>query len=110
MSGPVLAVDQLNLSIHSSNAAVAARACQWASLALASSCSPEVSHLSLWEALLQWQDGRVLAGSGSLLPPDCSPLLHLRQSFKEDRMSPVTSGAYSGPHSGGLGNLLSMYT
>ena len=39
-------------------------------------------------------------GLSSLLPPDCSPLLHLRQSFKEDKMSLVTSHAHLGPHRG----------
>ena len=84
-------VDLLSLSIHSSNAAAASRAHQWASLALASSHSPEVPCLSLWEALSQWWDGWALVGSSSPLPPGCSPLLHLRQSFKEDKMSLITS-------------------
>ena len=44
MSGLVLVADWLSLSIHSSNAVAAARACQWASLALASSHSPNMSH------------------------------------------------------------------
>ena len=54
---PILVVDQLSLSMYSSNTVAAARAWQWASLALASSCSPKVSCLSLWEALSQWWDG-----------------------------------------------------
>ena len=109
-SGLILVVDLPSLSIHSSNVAAAARAHQWASLVSASSCLPEVSCLSCWEALSQWQDGWVLVGSGSLLPPGCSPLLHLRQSFKEAKMSLVTFHAHLGPHGGGLGNLLSEYT
>ena len=101
---------ELSLSLHSSSAVAAARACQWASLALASSHSPEVSHLPLWEAQLQWQEGQVLVDSGSPPPPDCSPLLCLRWSFKEDTMSFVISHALSGPHGGGPGNLLSAFT
>ena len=91
MSGPTLVVDQLSLSICCSNMAVATSACWWNSLALASSHSPKVSCLSLWEALLPWQDEQVLVGSSSPLPPDCSPLFCLRQSFKEDKMSLITS-------------------
>ena len=68
MSGLILVVDQLSLSIHSSNMEAAASACRWASLASASSQSPEVSCLSLWEVLSQWQDGWVPPGSSSLLP------------------------------------------
>ena len=95
--------------MHSSSAVAAARAHLWASLASVSSHSPEVSHLPLWEAWSQWQEGWVLAGSGSPPPPNSSPLLCLRQS-KEDTMSFVISRALSGPQSGGLGNLLSTYT
>ena len=57
MSGLIMVVDLLSLSIHSSNVAVAARAHWWASLALVSSHLPEVPCLSCWEALSQWQDG-----------------------------------------------------
>ena len=52
----------------------------------------------------------MLVGSSSLLPPDHSPLLCLRWSFKEDKMSLITSHAHSSLHGGGLANLLSMYT
>ena len=40
----------------------------WASLASASSCSPEVSCLSLWEAASQWWDRWALAGSSPPFP------------------------------------------
>ena len=73
-------------------------------LALASSCSPEVSCLPLWATQLQWQEGQVLADSSSPPPPDCSPFICLRQSFKGDTMTSVISHALSGPHSGGLGD------
>ena len=56
-SGLILVVDQLSLSICPSNMEVAARACQWASLASASSHSSEVSCLSPWEVVSQWQNG-----------------------------------------------------
>ena len=49
-SSCILVVDQLSLSVYCSSVAAAARACQWASLALVSSCSPKVSHLPQ----LQW--------------------------------------------------------
>ena len=52
----ILVVELLSLSIHSSNVAVAARASQWASLTMASSCVPAVSCLSCWEALSIWWD------------------------------------------------------
>ena len=109
-SSPILVVDWLSLSMHSSSMVAAARACQWVSLALASSNSPKVSCLPLWEAWSQWQDRWVPGGSSYPPPPDCSPLLHLRQSFKEDTMSFVISCALSDPHSGCPGNFLSMYT
>ena len=63
---------------------------------------PKVSHLSLWEALSQWWGGQALVGSSSPLPPGCSSLLCLRQSFKEDKMSLITSCAHSGLHGGVL--------
>ena len=110
MSGHILVVDWLSLSMLSYNVAAAIRACQWTSLALVSSHSPEVSCLPLCEAWSPWQEGQVLADSSSPPPPDCSPFLHLRQSFKEDTMSFVISCALSGPHSGGLDNHLSTYT
>ena len=49
--GFILVVDQLSLSICSSNMEAAASTCQWAFLALVNSHSPEVSCLSLWKAL-----------------------------------------------------------
>ena len=98
--GPILVVDWLSLSICSSNMEVVTSACWWASLASVSSHSPKVSCLSLWKALSQWQDGRVLVASSSPLPSNWSPLLHCRQSFKEDKMSLVTSHTQLGPHSG----------
>ena len=110
MSGPVLVVDRLSLSIHFSNMEATTSAHWWASLALASSHSPKVTSLSLWEALSQWWDGWVPAGSGSPLPSNWSPLLHCRGSFKEDKMSLVISHTHLGPHSGGPGNLYGMYT
>ena len=96
--------------MHSSSVMAVARACQWASLASVSFCFPEVSCLPLLEAQLQWQEGQVPVDSGSPPPPDCSPFLCLRQSFKEDTMSSIICCALSGPHGGGLGYLLSAYT
>ena len=49
LSGLVLVVDWLSLLILYSNMEAAISAHWWASLASASSCSPEVSCLSLWE-------------------------------------------------------------
>ena len=106
MSGLIMVVDQLSLSICSSNTKVATRAHQWASLALASSHSPEVSCLSLWEALSQWQDGWALAASGSPLPPDCLPLLCLRQSFKARQNVPRYLPCPFGPTQQGSGQPL----
>ena len=72
MSSLVLVVDWLSLSICSFSVVVAARACQWASLASASSHSPYISCISPWEALLQWQDRCILVGSSPPLPPEYS--------------------------------------
>ena len=110
MFGLILVVDQLSLSICSSNMEVAVSACQWASLASASSHSSKVSCLSFWEALSQWRDGWAPVGSGSLLPSDCSPLLCHRWSFKEDKMSPGYLLCSFGPTWRGPGNLFSMCT
>ena len=106
MSSLMLVVDWLSLSIHSSSVAAATSACWWASLTLVSSHSPNMSCLSLWEALSQLWDGQVLVGSVPLL----LPLLCLRWSFKEDKISLITPSAHSGPHGGPPHNLLSMYT
>ena len=110
MSGHILVVDWLNLSMHSFSMEAAASAHWWASLALVSSHSPEVSCLPLCEAQSHGQGGQVLADSGSLPPPGCSPFLHLRQSFKEDMISFIISHTLSAPHGGGPGNLFNTYT
>ena len=63
----ILVVDQQSLSICCSNIAAAVSACWWASMALANSCSPKGSCLSLLEALSQWWHAQELVGSRS--PP-----------------------------------------
>ena len=95
--------DLLSHLIHSSRVVVAARAHQWA-------CSPEVSCISHEESLSLQQDWCVLVGSGSPLPPTCSPLLHLRWSFREAKMSLVISHSHLGPHGRGPDSLLREYT
>ena len=51
-SSHILLVDWLSLSMHPCSVAAATRACQWASLVPANSCSSEVSCLPLCEAQL----------------------------------------------------------
>ena len=64
---------QLGLSISSSRVAAVARALQWASLALVSLLSAEVSLFPILGVLLL--GGQMLMGSGSSIIQDGSPLL-----------------------------------
>ena len=91
-SGWSLVMDQLSCSIFSSKVMEVARALQWDSLTLASWVSAEVPPLSV----SHWMGGL-----------SC-PSFHLRQFFKEDTMSLANLPAHSSPHSGDLGNLLSL--
>ena len=101
-------MEWLSFSILSSNAAVAARALQWASLALVRSLSAEVSLLLLLGVLLH--DGQASAGLDSPSPLSGWPPFHLRQFFKEDTTSLASSSVHSGPHSRDPGSLWSLYT
>ena len=113
MSNLILVVDWLSLSIYSSNMEVAASACLMGLPGLSKFLfTQSVLSLSLSLSLSGrlCPDGMdkhwVPAGSSSLLPSDCSPLLHHRWSFKEDKMSLVTSTCSFGPAQWGSGQPL----
>ena len=101
-------MDQVSLSIFSSNMMVVARALWWASLTSVSSFSAEVPCLPLHGVL--FHIGQVSTNFDSPHPLSSSSSFCLRQFFKEDTMSLVNSPAHSGPHSGDLGDLLGLYT
>ena len=107
-SGWPLVMDQLSLSMFSSNTMVVARAFQWASLTSVSSLLAKVPCLPLHEVL--FHNGWVSTSSNSPHPLSSLSSFCLRWSFKEDTMPPVSSPAHCGPHGRDVGYLLSLYT